>query len=281
LDIGSGEVSSDIDNRTDTANNNSIEIRAVYTRGAVFDGNFTAAHLKQRNPADDVWLTDGEGMMTRRRAYHAHLDIAMEIREVCILCSAHPSLNLMALQASTCNVHRAAEDKSVTHSGCDATGLGAGACHRHGCYIPTSVVDFQKGERQMNMDYSVCQSLKHMNLNGIMDVMLIYDIMCQYHRNLTRRVDQSPYLEIPDGLHISKAIGLFHIHGHQDECFPRFAPTFIKGAGQVDGEILETLWAVLNDISPSTRTATLAHRTEILDDHMNDSNWKKLVRIGR
>ena len=48
----------------------------------------------------------------------------------------------------------------------------------------------------------------------------------------------------------------------------------------VDGEILETLWAVLNTVSASTRTASLAHWTEVLDEHMNDSNFKKLLHIG-
>lgn len=48
----------------------------------------------------------------------------------------------------------------------------------------------------------------------------------------------------------------------------------------IDGEILETLWAVLNHTSKSIRTATLANRAETLDDHMIDSNWKKLVGIG-
>ena len=46
----------------------------------------------------------------------------------------------------------------------------------------------------------------------------------------------------------------------------------------VDGEILETNWGVLNQISKSVHTTTLAHWAEVLDDHMNDHNWKKLVR---
>ena len=48
-----------------------------------------------------------------------------------------------------------------------------------------------------------------------------------------------------------KAIGMFHVHGHQDSCFFRYATSFIKGVGMVDGEILETLWSILNRISPS------------------------------
>ena len=56
--------------------------------------------------------------------------------------------------------------------------------------------------------------------------------------------------------------------------------TFILGAGVVDGEIIETLWEPLNHIAPSTWKASLEHRREIIDDHMNDSNWKKLLHMG-
>jgi hypothetical protein len=81
-------------------------------------------------------------------------------------------------------------------------------------------------------------------------------------------------------LELRTGIGLFHIHGHQDSCLPRYSPSFIPGAKQVDGEIIETLWAPLNNISRSIRGMSLAHRQEVLDAHMNHSNWKKLVRIG-
>ena len=37
------------------------------------DGNFSADHLKQKNPLDDVWLTSGEGMMTEKEAYKTFL----------------------------------------------------------------------------------------------------------------------------------------------------------------------------------------------------------------
>jgi hypothetical protein len=77
-----------------------------------------------------------------------------------------------------------------------------------------------------------------------------------------------------------QAIGLFHVHGHVNQCYARFAPNFILGTGQVDGEILETLWLVLNISGPVTRRQTAANRQETLNDHMNDSNWKKIVGIG-
>lgn len=133
--------------------------------------------------------------------------------------------------------------------------------------------------RQMNMDYSLCQALTY-RMDGIPSALVFYDVMCQYYKKFHQRVSENPYLNLPSDLTILKSIGLFHVHGHQDVCFARFAPNFIPGAGQIDGEVLETLWAVLNEISRSTRGASAAHRREILDDHMNDSNWKKLIGIG-
>ncbi|KAG6903916.1 hypothetical protein DXG01_013958 [Tephrocybe rancida] len=72
-----------------------------------------------------------------------------------------------------------------------------------------------------------------------------------------------------------------HVHGHKDDCYRRFASSFIPGAAITAGEILETLWASLNKVSSQARTATLAHRAEILDDHMSDSNWKKIINMRK
>jgi Kyakuja-Dileera-Zisupton transposase len=142
-------------------------------------------------------------------------------------------------------------------------------------------VDFQLGEQQLNIDWALCECMKTTNLEGIKDVMVCYDVMCQYHRNLMLRVSKSSKLTLPDTIRIISAIGLFHVHGHQEKCLYQFATTYIPGVGHIDGEIIETLWATLNDISRSTRTATLAHRTEVLDDHMGDSNWKKNINMGK
>ncbi|KAF8262043.1 hypothetical protein EI94DRAFT_1809409 [Lactarius quietus] len=159
----------------------------------------------------------------------------------------------------------------------ESGGIGATACC-HGFFIPTSVVDFQKGERQINMDYSICKALSF-NMTDIPVALVMYDIMCQYQVHFQKRVKKSPKLSIPSLLELQTGIGLFHIHGHQDSCLPRFSPSFILGAKQVDGEIIETLWAPLNNISQSLQGMSLAHRQEVLDAHINHSNWKKLIRI--
>jgi hypothetical protein len=42
----------------------------------VIDGNFTAVHLRQKNPDNDVFLSDGTGYMTSREPYLKHLHAA-------------------------------------------------------------------------------------------------------------------------------------------------------------------------------------------------------------
>ncbi|KAF8256928.1 hypothetical protein EI94DRAFT_1636053, partial [Lactarius quietus] len=105
--------------------------------------------------------------------------------------------------------------------------------------------------RQINMDYSICKALSY-NMEDIPVVLVMYDIMCQYSVHFRKRVENSPELTLPSSLELQTGIGLFHIHGHQDSCLPCFSPSYIPGAKQVN----------------------------VLDAHINHSNWKKLVQIG-
>lgn len=76
------------------------------------------------------------------------------------------------------------------------------------------------------------------------------------------------------------AVGKWHLGAHVPECFPKYSLNFIDGIGQIDGEILETLWWPIDKIAGITRAMSKAHRQEVLDDNMYDSNWKKWVGIG-
>ena len=132
----------------------------------------------------------------------------------------------------------------------------------------------------MNMDYALCETIKHGNTEDSLGVVLAYDINCQYSINLEKRIAVGPFLDWPSDLLLLPAIGLFHVHGHQEQCYARYAPTFVHGIGKADREILETNWGVLNRINPMTWTMTLAHRTEVMDAHIADNNWKKMVNMG-
>ncbi|KAI6135945.1 hypothetical protein F5141DRAFT_1185130 [Pisolithus sp. B1] len=81
---------------------------------------------------------------------------------------------------------------------------------------------------------------------------------CSNHRAIhaANRVGATASLEIVP------AVGKFHLAAHKLSCFPRYSLNFVKGAGHLDGDI----------ISPTARQ-------EVYDDHMRDSNWKKLVDV--
>ncbi|KAN0136391.1 hypothetical protein V8E53_005759 [Lactarius tabidus] len=229
-------------------------------RTFIMDGNFSAEHMCYQTTEKDVLLSPGMAFMANPDLYKTHLQSGAEM-----------------IQPNTCNMYKAIEQANSSQPHLDVTGIRAAACC-HGFFIPTSVVDFQKGERQINMDFSICKALSY-NMKDIPVALLMYNIMCQYQVNFKKRIKKSPELSLPSSLELRTGIGLFHIHGHQDSCLPRYSLSFIPGAKQVDGEIIETLWAPLNNISRSLRGMTLAHRQEVLDSHMNHSNWKKMVRI--
>ena len=157
----------------------------------------------------------------------------------------------------------------------DVSGIVAIACARHGCFAPNSIVDLFRGEQQKNVDWSLLEAIRITNMHPDQGLLLIYDIACQYWIHLQSRIGHL----LPTELEIDRAIGLFHVHAHKEECFYRFASSFISAAGIVAGEILESLWSKLNLITTATRTATLAHRAEVIDDHASDSNHKKALGI--
>ncbi|TFK59006.1 hypothetical protein BDN72DRAFT_781336, partial [Pluteus cervinus] len=234
----------------------------LYMRSFVVDGNFTASHLKQKNPEDDVRLTDGTGMMANRSRYQEHLKVAHDDKDI-----------------NDCNATRALNVK-VSKRGTTATGIGATACARHGCFAPCSCVDFQKGERQANIDYSLSQAGKHSNLDRRQYLLWIYDAICQLCKKMKVRFKRNKFLGWPKNPVLYNAIGSFHVRGHVSPCFQRYGLLFVPGAGLIDGEVIETLWSKLNHVSPSTRGASEAHRDEILSDQMSYSNWKKCIMMG-
>lgn len=133
--------------------------------------------------------------------------------------------------------------------------------------------------RQINIDYSICQALKSFPRHQ--RALIIYDICCQWIIHFRERVSESEFLAITEPLDILGAVGKWHLAAHIPECFPKFTLNFVEGAGQVEGEILETLWSGLDQVAGLTQAMSIAHRQEVLDDYMNDSNWRKIIRMGK
>ncbi|KAJ2920505.1 hypothetical protein H1R20_g16590, partial [Candolleomyces eurysporus] len=132
------------------------------------------------------------------------------------------------------------------------------------------------------MDYATTKAWKYGDLSDIPWILWGYDVNCQYDKHHKERVEVGKYLSFPDGMEdkIIYAIGTWHVHGHKPECYPRYATTFIKGAGVRSAEILESRWSQLNPAASSLRYMTLAHRSEMLDALMNDINWKTMVKLA-
>jgi hypothetical protein len=131
----------------------------------------------------------------------------------------------------------------------------------------------------MNIDYAICGALKYQSV-GLPQALVIYDIGCQWIINFKKRLEQSSHLSIPEDIKLLVAVGKFHLTAHVRQCFAHYSLNFVHGSGQVDGEILETLWSPFNFISAPARTMSMASRHQLYDDHMRDSNWKKIVNIG-
>jgi len=135
--------------------------------------------------------------------------------------------------------------------------------------------------RQVNVDYSVCNGLNYHSA-GLRELLLIYDVNCQYLVHFDERLEGvSEYLSRDMDMKLFGAIGKFHLADHVDSCFSKWTLNFMKGAGHIDGEIMETLWSGMNKVSGAARSMSKAHRQETLDDYMRDSNWKKTVGISK
>ena len=128
------------------------------------------------------------------------------------------------------------------------------------------------------MDYALFQVI--LFIQGLTNLLILYDVWCFYSVHLATRFERSPSLSMPANLKIIGGIDQFHVHGHRKECYPRYSPNFISGAGVQVTDVIESLWVKTNQVSDSTRGMSSGHRQEVIDDIMNDSNWTKLTRIG-
>jgi hypothetical protein len=130
----------------------------------------------------------------------------------------------------------------------------------------------------MNIDYSVCQALMY-NSKDLPGGMVIYDKFCQWFTNFHKRVRESNFLSIPESMVVVGAVDKFHLVSHVPECFVLYSLNFLPGAAQICGVVLESNWRGFNKVSPSARSMSGAHRREVYDDYMRESNFKKMIAM--
>jgi hypothetical protein len=130
------------------------------------------------------------------------------------------------------------------------------------------------------MDYMFFSSLQN---SKIIQVVVSYDIVCQWAVNIWERMSTYPHWMQID--HTGEKsfyflIPKFHLPAHVMACQTVFSFNFNRYVGRTDGEAPERGWARINPVAASTSEMGPGHCRDTLDDHFGDGNWKKTTLMG-
>ena len=120
----------------------------------------------------------------------------------------------------------------------------------------------------MNVDYTVASTLAGDVNAGIKDVIITYDISCQWGKNFSCRLSDSismPSLDIRSLNSFRFTVPKFHIIGHGALCQANFNLTYMDSVGMTHGESVETIWSHSSSLATWSRENGPAARHLILD----------------
>ena len=138
--------------------------------------------------------------------------------------------------------------------------------------------------RYINVDYAVTSTLADDVDAGIKDVVVTYDIGCQWGKHALRRFEDSPSIPFIDTASLNSfrvAVPKFHIIGHGASCQASYNLAYMDGVGMTHGEGVETIWSHSTSLATWSRENGPAARHLILDDHWAGWNWRKLVGLRK
>lgn len=125
-------------------------------------------------------------------------------------------------------------------------------------------------------DYALEQSLR--GTDGIRQVLLAYDIACQYCVNIEERF--KTMFPSRDLSKLKPAIGKMHLNNHKDECVWRYGLNYLEGGTRLDGEELERFWSVMKFLAGSGKQMSPGSRLDLYDFHACFHNFEKIERLG-
>ncbi|KAK6977540.1 CxC2 domain-containing protein [Favolaschia claudopus] len=241
------------------------EKRFIYALFLALDANFQMRRNDVSTELKDPSLGDGIAFFGRVEEYMEHLE-------------AHWGLEQ---EKSTCVAHDAVNEPNRESYGMAASGIGTVDCARHNMKRPNGVGDLQKGEKYINMDFMLWQSLA--NYDDIVQLFISYDIVCQWHKNIWLRLSQYQPQLCQRGLkrYYVWLIPKFHLPAHIEDCNILYSFNLTPFVGRTDGEAPERGWANINSIAPSTKEMGPGARRDTLDDQFNDVNHKKIIGFGK
>ncbi|KAJ7154647.1 hypothetical protein C8R46DRAFT_1227479 [Mycena filopes] len=222
------------------------------------DANFKLKNRIRANEREDPSLGPGWGAFVEPTQYKEHLRGYVAENDV-----------------SSCIAFAALTQKETRNTvGLRVSGVGGCVCARHKCVRPNGLGDLQKGERYANMDYILAASLAGFDL---MELTVLYDIACQWQKNLLKRIEKLPADMRPDfdSFMLQCGLPVWHASSHEEECTNRNSLSFLLGVGKSDGEGIERLWAELNAFAYHTKNMGLGHRADTIEDKINYHNFTK------
>ena len=133
--------------------------------------------------------------------------------------------------------------------------------------------------RYLNTDYIFLKSLP---ISDLIFLIVSYDIVCQWHKNLWERMKIFPHEQVffNNIKYIRFLVPKFHLPSHVEACNLSFSFNLTRGVGRTDGEAPERGWANINPAAQSTKEMGPGTRRDTLDDHFGDWNWKKIIKMG-
>ncbi|KAJ6538601.1 hypothetical protein B0H10DRAFT_1856886, partial [Mycena sp. CBHHK59/15] len=241
----------------------SPERQFLYALFLAMDANFRLKRKDVSSEEKDPGLGDGWAFFGEVKRYMAHLAEHWDQPQ----------------DRSTCVAHDAVDKPDREARGTASSGIGAVDCARHNMKRPLAVGDLQFGERYINMDWMFFRSVVGTEL---MRFFVSYDIACQWHINIWRRMsgyEQSIQL-VGGHRFIVFLVPKFHLPAHIEACNLRFSFNLTRDVGQTDGEAPERGWANANPLANSTAEMGPGARRDTLNDHFNDWNHKKIIAFG-
>ncbi|KAL1711625.1 hypothetical protein EV715DRAFT_297881, partial [Schizophyllum commune] len=227
------------------------------------DANFRLKNRLRHNARPNGPLGPGLGCIVEPSKYQKHIKQSVSENDI-----------------STCISFAALLEKNTKlTTGCRVSGAGATSCTRHECIRPTGFGDLQKGERYANMDYIFWSALVNEHIDNIM---VTYDIGCQWKVNLDKRLDTMPDHLRRAGSHVDVNVRLPVWHGnvHELSCRTANSVRYAKGAGKPDGEGPERIWASMNTIAYATKEMGAGVREDTIERFAGHHNTQKNAGLG-
>ncbi|TRM58348.1 hypothetical protein BD626DRAFT_573568 [Schizophyllum amplum] len=227
------------------------------------DANFRLKNRIRKNERSEAALGEGLGYFVDTVPYKEHVKGYVSEKDI-----------------SSCIAFQAlAEKDTKLTTGLRVSGVGGIICARHEIVQPHGLVDLQKGERYCNIDYALCSVINAIGPRS--NIVVSYDIACQYHINFAERMSKLPPSLQVDLEEVEVVFGLPVWHGgiHEEPCRSRHSLKY-RRVGRTDGEGIERVWSLLNPIAWATKEMGEGARHDWIEEKVDSQNFNKNIHQG-